>query len=105
MKSGPEKRLVDPAYAAVFVDRPGRFEGGVSDISDELGGPPGSMRGAVVGGRPVCFADCPALSVLWKPCTLEGKLSLGLACTGLRNLPPTIVAPEAELWAFRAFSV
>lgn len=105
MKSGPEKRPVDPAYAAVFVDRPGTFDGGMLDIADKLGRPAGGMREAVVGGRPVCFTDCPALSVLWKPCKLEGKLSLGLACTGLSILPSTIVAPEAEVWAFRAFSV
>ena len=105
MKSGPEKRPDDPAYATVSADCPRTSDGGVLDIADELGRPAGSVPEAEVGGRPVCFTDCRTLSVLWKPCTLDGKLSLGLACTGLIILPSTIVAPEAEFWAFRAVSV
>ena len=105
MKSGPERRLVDPAYAAVLVDRPGTVDNETSDNADELGPPAGGIREAEVLGRVVCLTHCPAFSVLWKPCILDGKFSLGLACTALMILPFTIVAPEAELWAFRAFSV
>ena len=96
MKSGPEKRLADPAYATVFVDRPRTFDGGVPDIADELGRPAGNPREAEAGGYPVCFDDCSDLLVWWKPCTLEGKFCFGLAFTGLSMLPSTMVAPEAE---------
>ncbi len=105
MKSGPEKRLADPAYAAVLVDRPGRFNGGVPDITDELGRPAGKPREAEIGGCRACFDEYSATLVLWNSCTLEGKFSFSLACTGLRILPSTIVAPKADFWAFRAFSV